>query len=217
MNSGRILVNGSSFYLGNSTSNLCQLALKSDIPNVTQYVHPITKQCNYSYTHPATKQCNWEPESSGSKATLWVNLQNRVLNINNNFSAQQELISSGTINTLLNDVNVAAIYMIAECSCRLTSGYSAHFGIGSVPSSSSSSSFPDKTIIYSSDGSKQKRYQYMFIRDNSGFVKPIYTSGVSTAGFASPFCMYMKTFDSDTLVTGSLTVQQLKVWSFKLS
>ena len=184
---------------------------------MTQYVHPITKQCNYSYTHPAAKQCSWEPESSGSKATLWVNLQNRVLNINNNFSAQQELISSGTINTLLNDVNVAAIYMIAECSCRLTSGSSAYFGIGSVPSSSSSSSFPDKTIIRSSDGSKQKEYQYMFIRDNSGFVKPIYTSGVSTAGFASPFCMYMKTFDSDTLVTGSLTVQHLKVWTFRLS
>ena len=46
MNSGRILVNGSSFYCGNSTSNLCQLALKSDIPNVTQYVHPSTKQCS---------------------------------------------------------------------------------------------------------------------------------------------------------------------------
>ena len=46
LNSGRILVNGSSFYCGNSTSNLCQLALKSDIPNVTQYVHPSSKQCS---------------------------------------------------------------------------------------------------------------------------------------------------------------------------
>ena len=46
LNSGRILVNGSSFYCGNSTSGLCQLALKTDIPNITQYVHPSNIQCN---------------------------------------------------------------------------------------------------------------------------------------------------------------------------
>ena len=48
LDSGRMLVNGSSFYCGNSTSSLCELALKSDIPSVTQYVHPSTKQCNYT-------------------------------------------------------------------------------------------------------------------------------------------------------------------------
>ena len=47
LNSGRILVNGSSFYCGNSTSNLCQLALKSDISS-SGYVHPTTKQCSWS-------------------------------------------------------------------------------------------------------------------------------------------------------------------------
>ena len=62
MNSGRILVNGSSFYCGNSTSNLCQFALKSDIP--AAYVHPSEKQCNYVYTHPTTKQCTWNPDLS---------------------------------------------------------------------------------------------------------------------------------------------------------
>ena len=56
LNSGRILVNGSSFYCGNSTSNLCQLALKNDIP--AQYVHPAQKQCNYAYTHPSAPQCD---------------------------------------------------------------------------------------------------------------------------------------------------------------
>ena len=50
MNSGRLLVNGSSFYCGNSSSSLCELALKSDIPSVTQYVHP------------TEKQCSWEPD-----------------------------------------------------------------------------------------------------------------------------------------------------------
>ena len=63
MNSGRILVNGSSFYCGNSTSSLCQLALKTDVP--AQYVHPSTKVCDYSYIHPTSKQCTWTPDLSG--------------------------------------------------------------------------------------------------------------------------------------------------------
>ena len=70
MNSGRILVNGSSFYCGNSTSSLCQLALKSDIPNVTEYVHPSTKQCNYSYTHPSTIQCSAATEINNLKSSV---------------------------------------------------------------------------------------------------------------------------------------------------
>ena len=68
MNSGRILVNGSSFYCGNSTSNLCQLALKTDVP--AQYVHPNTKQCNYSYTHPSTIQCNAATEINSLKSSV---------------------------------------------------------------------------------------------------------------------------------------------------
>ncbi len=41
-----MLVNGSDFYCGNSSSSPCQLALKSQIPS--QYVHPTSKQCNYT-------------------------------------------------------------------------------------------------------------------------------------------------------------------------
>lgn len=41
-----MLVNGSDFYCGNSSGSPCQFALKSQIPS--QYVHPSTKQCNYS-------------------------------------------------------------------------------------------------------------------------------------------------------------------------
>lgn len=41
-----MLVNGSDFYCGNSSSTPCQLALKNQIPSA--YVHPSTKQCNYS-------------------------------------------------------------------------------------------------------------------------------------------------------------------------
>nr|DAO30548.1 MAG TPA: hypothetical protein [Caudoviricetes sp.] len=46
MQSGRLLVNGNDFYCGNSSGSPCQFALKSQIPS--QYVHPSTKQCNYS-------------------------------------------------------------------------------------------------------------------------------------------------------------------------
>lgn len=41
-----MLVNGSDFYCGNSSGSPCQFALKSQIPS--QYIHPATKQCNYS-------------------------------------------------------------------------------------------------------------------------------------------------------------------------
>ena len=78
-------MNGNDFYLGNSTANLSQLALKTDIPSVTQYVHPAEKQCNYTYTHPKAKQCNYSVSiinnltSSSTTAALSAN-QGRLLN-----------------------------------------------------------------------------------------------------------------------------------------
>ena len=41
-----MLVNGDDFYCGNSSGSPCQFALKNQIPSA--YVHPSTKQCNYS-------------------------------------------------------------------------------------------------------------------------------------------------------------------------
>ena len=41
-----MLVSGDDFYCGNSSGSLCQFALKNQIPSA--YVHPSTKQCNYS-------------------------------------------------------------------------------------------------------------------------------------------------------------------------
>lgn len=46
--SGRLLVNGNDFYVGNSSQNPSQLALKTDIPTVSQYVHPTEKQCSWN-------------------------------------------------------------------------------------------------------------------------------------------------------------------------
>lgn len=63
-------MNGSDFYLGNSSQNLSQLALKTDIPSVTQYVHPAEKQCNYTYTHPSSQQCSIPVASSSSDGLM---------------------------------------------------------------------------------------------------------------------------------------------------
>ena len=68
LNSGQILVSGSNFYCGSSTSGLCQLALKSDIP--AAYTHPTTKQCNYFYTHPSTIQCSAATEINNLKSSV---------------------------------------------------------------------------------------------------------------------------------------------------
>ena len=48
--SGRLLVNGNDFYLGNSSSQKVQIARVDQIPSVTQYVHPTTKQCTWNPT-----------------------------------------------------------------------------------------------------------------------------------------------------------------------
>ncbi len=63
LQTGRVAVEGSNFYCGNGDCSPCQLALASQIPSA--YVHPSTKQCNYSYTHPTAKQCSWTPDMDG--------------------------------------------------------------------------------------------------------------------------------------------------------
>ena len=70
LNSGRLLVNDNSFYCGSSSNLPCQLALKNDIPEVTPYVHPSEKQCNYAYTHPSTIQCSAATEINSLKSSV---------------------------------------------------------------------------------------------------------------------------------------------------
>ena len=70
MNSGRILVNGSDIYIGGSSSEKIQIARVDQIPQVTQYVHPAEKQCNYVYTHPSEIQCNAASEINSLKSSV---------------------------------------------------------------------------------------------------------------------------------------------------
>ena len=46
------------------------MALKTDIPSITPYVHPSTKQCNYTYTHPSTIQCSASSRLSSIESKL---------------------------------------------------------------------------------------------------------------------------------------------------
>ncbi len=56
-----MLVNGSDFYCGNSSGSPCQFALKNQIPS--QYVHPSSKQCNYSVDLSGYAQISQIPSS----------------------------------------------------------------------------------------------------------------------------------------------------------
>ena len=107
LNSGRLLVNGNDFYLGNSGQNLSQLALKTDIPVVTPYVHPAEKQCNYSYTHPTTKQCTWEPELPDAvKRTVLAEATNETtgrIPLYSGDSFTKNLLTGNQVKTLASD------------------------------------------------------------------------------------------------------------------
>ena len=63
-----MLVKNNEFYCGSAGNLPCQLARLDQIP--AGYVHPSTKQCNYSYTHPSTIQCNASTEINSLKSSV---------------------------------------------------------------------------------------------------------------------------------------------------
>ena len=85
--SGRLLVNGDEFYLGNSSSQRIQIARVDQIPSVTQYVHPTEKQCNYSYTHPSSRQCSIPVASSSSDGLMSASDKSKLDGISGSLSA----------------------------------------------------------------------------------------------------------------------------------
>lgn len=87
MVSGRLLVNGNDFYVGNSSSQKVQIARIDQIPSVTLYVHPTTKQCNYSYTHPSSRQCSIPVASSSSDGLMSASDKSKLDSISGSLSA----------------------------------------------------------------------------------------------------------------------------------
>ena len=61
-------MNDNNFYCGSESNLPCQLARLDQVP--AQYIHPTTKQCNYSYTHPSTIQCNAASEINNLKSSV---------------------------------------------------------------------------------------------------------------------------------------------------
>ena len=61
LNTGKILVTPNHCYIGPN---------KIDLTADTKYVHPTTKQCNYSYTHPSKIQCSAASEISSLKSSV---------------------------------------------------------------------------------------------------------------------------------------------------
>lgn len=81
-------MNGNDFYLGNSSSQKVQIARVDQIPNVTQYVHPTTKQCNYSVSVVNNLT------STSTTAALSA-AQGRILNQSHNFKTYSALAQIG--------------------------------------------------------------------------------------------------------------------------
>ena len=128
LNSGQLLVDGNDIYIGNSTSNPSQLALKIDIPEeVVPYVHPSTIQCNAasaSHTHAAgditsgTFNASRIPSLAASKITAGT-LAGQVLA---NASAQSTVTTAQLRNIYAgtNDIGAGAslssgcVYLVYE-------------------------------------------------------------------------------------------------------
>ena len=76
LNNGKLVITPNHAYIGPN---------KIDLTSDTKYVHPSSKQCNYSYTHPATKQCNYSVPivnnlTSTSTTSALSAAQGRILN-----------------------------------------------------------------------------------------------------------------------------------------
>ena len=130
MNSGQILVNGSSFYIGNSSNSPCQLARLDQIP--AGYVHPSTKQCNYSYTHPSTIQCNVATEINNLKSSV----SNGKTQIANAITGKGVTTSSSTsFATMASNINsIATIDSLPTGAGTLISEVTEYQSTFTVPS-----------------------------------------------------------------------------------
>ena len=121
MNSGRILVSGSNFYCGSSTSNLCQLARLDQVP--AQYVHPATKVCNYIYTHPSTKQCTWTPDLSSVSKEL--DTLTKVHTVTGSAVSKRVDEYAGDADGFLSTVDLSSYFKIRR-NCRICVEHTAY-------------------------------------------------------------------------------------------
>ena len=108
--SGRLLVDGNNFYIGNSSQNLSQLALKTDIPTVSQYVHPTEKQCSWNpdLSNYYTKSEVDEKVSSNSGMSLIYQLSDFSFSFSRDSDDSIEVIPGSVVQSFF-DCNFIAI------------------------------------------------------------------------------------------------------------
>lgn len=122
-----MLVDGSDFYCGNSSSTPCQLALKNQIPS--QYVHPSTKQCNYSV------------DLSGYARTSELN------SLKTSVSEGKSLIASAVTDKGVNTAEDASFQTIAS-NIKNIPGMKTHASMGSR----NQDTINERWDVYSFDG-----------------------------------------------------------------
>ena len=66
------------------------------------YVHPTTKQCNYSYTHPSTKQCSWSPNLSSYATQSELNELRDLIDQ----TSTPTVVGSGSVDSRNSTINV---------------------------------------------------------------------------------------------------------------
>ena len=134
-----MLVSGSDFYCGNSSGAPCQFALKSQVPS--QYVHPTSKQCNYTYTHPSTKQCNYSVDLSGYAKSSDLN------SLKTSVSSGKQLVASAVTGKGVQTAANASFQTIAN-------------NINAIPGAKTSASISSCGNWHGSNGSSPSLYSF---------------------------------------------------------
>lgn len=114
---------------------------KLDLTADTKYIHPSSKQCNYTYTHPSSKQCTGGDcstlngksaaqiiQEASSSASGWKQIYNQTHNI----SGWNDANGGVRLTAFTLDSNVMNLYTIIS----ITITYSVHYRTGSSTSQS---------------------------------------------------------------------------------
>ena len=115
------------------------MALKTDVP--AQYVHPSTKQCNYSYTHPSAIQCNAATEINSLKSSVSSGKTQVANAITGKGVATSSSATFATMAANINSLKVATAAAQNLASNIVLSAFSSNSDIYSVE-------FVDRPTIY---------------------------------------------------------------------
>ena len=198
----------------------------TDIPEVTPYVHPSTKQCNYVYTHPSTKQCNYSYTHPTAKQCSW--------NPSGTWSLLRDQTYTGnSINFEYTHTVSSAIDLTNKCgiACRLSgtfqiltaSTYMARIQVTGIPYEYGFFNGNATTIgTYNIDVTNASFFQsaHCVTSNYNGVSLDPYINSGNVATTRDPTSTYGKLTITTGNVQRSMTVTynlRQQVWSFSLS